>query len=190
MGFLGPVSIKIPLVVDRRSPRCPTSSSAATRSTSTSTGVVPGRDFPLDRVLDLRNAVAGDPCPRCGEAMAVNQGIEIGHVFKLGTKYSKAMGATFLDDKGNEVPLIMGCYGIGVNRIVAAAVEAGHDDNGIVWPLPLAPYRGPDRPAPDPEPGGGRDDRGARERSSRRPGSTSWWTTASSARASSSRTPT
>ena len=72
--------------------------------------------------------------------MAVNQGIEVGHVFKLGTKYSKAMGATFLDEKGNEVPIIMGCYGIGVNRIVAAAVEAGHDENGIIWPLPLAPY--------------------------------------------------
>ena len=104
-------------------------------------GVVPGRDFPLDRVADLRNAGEGDPCPRCGEAMAVRQGIEVGHVFKLGTKYSKAMGATFLDDKGNEVPVIMGCYGIGVNRIVAAAVEAGHDANGILWPLPIAPYQ-------------------------------------------------
>jgi prolyl-tRNA synthetase len=103
-------------------------------------GVVPGRDFPLDRVLDLRNAEPGDPCPRCGEAMIVNQGIEIGHVFKLGTKYSKAMGANVLDEKGQEVPLIMGCYGIGVNRIVASAVEAAHDDNGIVWPLPIAPY--------------------------------------------------
>ena len=104
-------------------------------------GVVPGRDFPVDRVADLRNAGAGDPCPRCGEAMAVRQGIEVGHVFKLGTKYSKAMGATFLDDKGNEVPVIMGCYGIGVNRIVAAAVEAVHDANGILWPLPIAPYQ-------------------------------------------------
>jgi prolyl-tRNA synthetase len=72
--------------------------------------------------------------------MQVRQGIEVGHVFKLGTKYSKAMGATYLDDKGVEIPIIMGCYGIGVNRIVAAAVEAGHDENGIVWPLPLAPY--------------------------------------------------
>ena len=104
------------------------------------TGVVPGRDFPLDKVLDLRDAVAGDPCPRCGEAMVVNQGIEVGHVFKLGTKYSKAMGASFLDDKGQEIPVIMGCYGIGVNRIVAAAVEAGHDANGILWPINLAPY--------------------------------------------------
>jgi prolyl-tRNA synthetase len=103
-------------------------------------GVVPGRDFPLDRVLDLRNAAQGDPCPRCGTAMEVHQGIEVGHVFKLGTKYSKAMGASFLDAQGNEVPVIMGCYGIGVNRIVAAAVEAGHDENGILWPLPITPY--------------------------------------------------
>src|SRR5262249_50320052 len=104
------------------------------------TGVVPGRDFPLDRVLDLRNAGAGDPCPRCGSAMVVTQGIEIGHVFKLGTKYSDAMGAVFLDEKGQSHSMIMGCYGIGVNRILAAAVEAGHDDNGIIWPIALAPY--------------------------------------------------
>jgi prolyl-tRNA synthetase len=103
-------------------------------------GIVPGRDFPLSHVHDLRNAGEGDPCPRCGSRVMVKQAIEIGHVFKLGTKYSKAMGATFLDDKGNETPLIMGCYGIGVNRIVAAAIEASHDDNGIIWPLPLAPY--------------------------------------------------
>ena len=71
----------------------------------------------------------------------MNQGIEVGHVFKLGTKYSRAMGANVLDDKGHEIPVIMGCYGIGVNRIVAAAVEAAHDDNGIIWPLSIAPYQ-------------------------------------------------
>src|SRR5581483_4749797 len=101
------------------------------------TGVVPGRDFPLENVRDLRNAEAGDPCPRCGTAMTLSQGIEVGHVFKLGTKYSQAMGATCLDDKGQAHPLIMGCYGIGANRILAAAVEAGHDDNGIIWPPSL-----------------------------------------------------
>lgn len=140
MGFLGPVAIKIPLAVDGS---VAAMSSVVVGGNETDVhlkGVVPGRDFALDRVLDLRNAAAGDPCPRCGEAMDVKQGIEIGHVFKLGTKYSKAMGATYLDDKGAEIPVIMGCYGIGVNRIVAAAVEAGHDDNGIIWPLPLAPY--------------------------------------------------
>ena len=140
MGFLGPVAIKIPLVIDRAIASMPTVVVGGNEVDVHLTGVVPGRDFPLDRVLDLRNAGAGDPCPRCGSQMVVTQGIEIGHVFKLGTKYSQAMGAKVLDEKGQEVPLIMGCYGIGVNRIVAAAVEAAHDDNGIVWPLPIAPY--------------------------------------------------
>jgi prolyl-tRNA synthetase len=103
-------------------------------------GVVPGRDFPLTAVHDLRNADEGDPCPRCGQPLKNTAGLEIGHVFKLGTKYSKSMGAKYLDDKGNEVLIIMGCYGIGINRIVAGAVEAAHDGNGILWPLALAPY--------------------------------------------------
>ena len=103
-------------------------------------GVVPGRDFPLGSLHDIRNAEAGDPCPRCGASLEVKSGLEIGHVFKLGTKYSKSMGATYLDEKGHETQVIMGCYGIGVNRIVAAAVEASHDANGIVWPFSLAPY--------------------------------------------------
>ncbi len=140
IGFLGPVEIKIPLAVDRSVARMPSVVVGGNALDVHFTGVVPGRDFALDKVLDLRDAVAGDPCPRCGTAMEVNQGIEVGHVFKLGTKYSKAMGATYLDDKGHEVHVIMGCYGIGVNRIVAAAVEAGHDDNGILWPLSIAPY--------------------------------------------------
>lgn len=140
MGFLGPQAIRIPLVVDSAVAVMPTVVVGGNEVDVHLTGVVPGRDFSLERVLDLRNAEAGDPCPRCNAAMSVHQGIEVGHVFKLGTKYSAAMGATFLDDKGQSHPHIMGCYGIGVNRILAAAVEAGHDANGIVWPLPLAPY--------------------------------------------------
>ena len=140
MGFLGPVEIKIPLAVDRSVAAMPSVVVGGNKVDVHLTGVVPGRDFPLDKVFDLRDAVGGDPCPKCGQTMVENQGIEVGHVFKLGTKYSRAMGAHFLDDKGHEIPVIMGCYGIGVNRIVAAAVEAGHDDNGIVWPLSLAPY--------------------------------------------------
>ena len=140
LGFLGPVEIKIPLVVDRSILALASVVVGGNAVDVHLKGVVPGRDFPIDRVFDLRDAVAGDPCPRCGSAMVVNQGIEVGHVFKLGTKYSKAMGASFLDDKGQETPVIMGCYGIGVNRIVAAAVEAGHDANGILWPLAIAPY--------------------------------------------------
>jgi prolyl-tRNA synthetase len=141
VGFLGPIDIKIPMIVDRAVAAMSTIVVGGNEADVHLTGVVPGRDFKLDRLSDLRNADEGDPCPRCGAAMVVKAGLEIGHVFKLGTKYSDAMRATFLDDKGAETPLIMGCYGIGVNRIVAAAVEAGHDANGIVWPLNLAPYQ-------------------------------------------------
>jgi prolyl-tRNA synthetase len=140
MGFLGPVGATISLVVDQAVAAMPTVVVGGNEVDVHLTGVVPGRDFPLDRVADLRNAEAGDPCPRCGSALEIHQGIEIGHVFKLGTKYSKAMGATFLDEHGQAAPMIMGCYGIGLNRILAAAVEAGHDENGIRWPLPIAPY--------------------------------------------------
>jgi prolyl-tRNA synthetase len=141
MGFLGPVAIKIPLVIDHAIAAMPTVVVGGNAVDLHLTGVVPGRDFPLDGVHDLRNADAGDPCPRCGAPLAIRAGLEVGHVFKLGTKYSKAMGANYLDEKGNEVLTIMGCYGIGINRILAAAVEAGHDGNGIVWPLALAPYQ-------------------------------------------------
>jgi prolyl-tRNA synthetase len=140
MGFLGPVAIKIPLVIDHAIAAMPAVVVGGNAVDVHFKGVVPGRDFALDRVHDLRNAEAGDACPRCGEALAINSGLEIGHVFKLGTKYSKSMGATYLDEKGKEVLFIMGCYGIGINRIVAAAVEAGHDNNGILWPISLAPY--------------------------------------------------
>ncbi len=140
MGYIGPVGAKIPVIVDRAVAAMESVVVGGNAQDMHLKGVVPGRDFPLDRIHDLRNAAPGDPCPRCGSKLDVTQGIEIGHVFKLGTKYSNAMGATFLDEKGQEQPLIMGCYGIGVNRILAAAVEAFHDNDGIVWPLPLAPY--------------------------------------------------
>jgi prolyl-tRNA synthetase len=140
MGFLGPVAIKIPLVIDHAIAAMPTVVVGGNALDVHLKGVVPGRDFPLNRVHDLRNAEAGDACPRCGAALEIKSGLEIGHVFKLGTKYSQSMGASYLDEKGKEVLFIMGCYGIGINRIVAAAIEAGHDENGIIWPLSLAPY--------------------------------------------------
>ncbi len=140
MGFLGPIGIKIPFIVDHAAANRPTLVVGGNVVDVHLTGVIPGRDFSLDRVADLRNADNGDPCPRCGTPMVIQQGIEIGHVFKLGTKYSTAMGATFQDEKGDSHPVIMGCYGIGVNRILAAAVETGHDTDGIVWPLTIAPY--------------------------------------------------
>ena len=140
LGFLGPVGIKIPMVIDQSVAAMPAVVVGGNAVDVHLTGVVPGRDFALENVGDFRNAEAGDPCPRSGKPMTVAQGIEVGHVFKLGTKYSASMGAKYLDDKGASHDIIMGCYGIGINRILAAAVEAGHDENGIIWPLNLAPY--------------------------------------------------
>jgi prolyl-tRNA synthetase len=93
------------------------------------------------RVADVRNAMEGDPSPRAkGATLAARRGIEVGHIFKLGTKYSQAMGFAILDEHQERRPVIMGCYGIGVSRTLAACVEMSHDENGIIWPLPLAPY--------------------------------------------------
>jgi prolyl-tRNA synthetase len=100
-----------------------------------------GRDFVPETIADLRNAIKGDPCPVCSAELDTTRGIEVGHIFKLGTKYSEAMKATFLDKNGQERPFIMGCYGIGISRTMAAAVEQNHDENGIIWPLPIAPYQ-------------------------------------------------
>src|SRR5262249_40589470 len=102
MGFLGPVGIRIPMIVDRAVAAMPAVVVGGTGVAVHLTGVVPGRDFPIDRLHDIRNAEAGDPCPRCGAALEVKSGLEIGHVFKLGTKYSRSMGATYLDEKGTE----------------------------------------------------------------------------------------
>ncbi len=99
------------------------------------------RDAPdLAEWHDLALVVAGDPCPRCDQPLALSRGIEVGHVFKLGTKYSQAMGCTFADEQGVDAPMIMGCYGLGIGRTVAAAIEQNHDADGIIWPLPLAPF--------------------------------------------------
>lgn len=100
----------------------------------------PKRDFGDVIVADIRLIAQGDPCPHCGAPVKMTHGIEVGQVFKLGIKYSKALGATFLDENGKEKPLIMGCYGIGVSRTMAAAIEQFHDDNGIIWPASIAPF--------------------------------------------------
>jgi len=99
-----------------------------------------GRDFPVERYADLRMITPSDACPRCGSVLQFSKGIEVGHIFKLGTKYSKALGATFLDKSGQEVPIIMGCYGIGIGRTVAAAIEQSHDEHGIVFPVSISPF--------------------------------------------------
>jgi prolyl-tRNA synthetase len=102
-------------------------------------GVKAGRDFPVERYEDFVWAREGDLCPKCGAPMAKSNGLEVGHIFKLGTKYSEAMHAEFLDEKGQSHPFIMGCYGFGISRMVAAAIEQLHDADGIVWPLSIAP---------------------------------------------------
>jgi prolyl-tRNA synthetase len=102
--------------------------------------VNPGRDFPLPAFVDLRTARAGEPGPRSGAPLIVKRGIEVGHIFKLGTKYSAAMGAVFTDEGGRPKPFVMGCYGIGVSRVAASAVEQHADGMGIRWPVPIAPF--------------------------------------------------
>lgn len=102
--------------------------------------VVPERDFAVNLWTDVASARQGDPCPVCGHNLDVKRGIEIGNTFKLGTKYSKAMGLTYKDEDGNKNLVVMGCYGMGVGRLLACAVEANHDENGIVWPISIAPY--------------------------------------------------
>ena len=99
-----------------------------------------GRDFHVDVWADLVTIVTGDACPRCGEPLSVDRGIEVGHVFQIGTKYSVALDANYTDEHGEQHPMVMGCYGIGVSRVVAAVVEEHHDEHGIAWPAALAPY--------------------------------------------------
>ena len=102
--------------------------------------MVLGRDFDVDVWADIVSVVRGDPCPRCGEPLSIDRGIEVGHVFNLGTKFSEALDARYTDEKGEQHPMVMGCYGIGVSRVVAAVAEEYHDDDGLSWPAALAPY--------------------------------------------------
>jgi prolyl-tRNA synthetase len=143
VGFLGPVGVKEGLLViaDLALNGMKDCVIGANESDMHYIGANPGRDFVVERTLDLRNVVAGDACPRCGSgSMEMWRGIEVGHVFKLGTKYSEKLGASYLDADGKENIIFMGCYGIGIGRTVAAAVEQNNDENGIIFPIPLAPF--------------------------------------------------
>ncbi|MFQ5900689.1 MAG: proline--tRNA ligase [Thermodesulfobacteriota bacterium] len=141
VGFAGPVGLKAKKVADHSVRSIVNGVTGANESDTHFINVNIGRDFEVESFVDIRCVVEGDPCPACGEALRMNRGIEVGHVFKLGTKYSEAMGAAFLDEDGRERPMIMGCYGIGVGRTAAAAIEQNHDDRGIIWPLPIAPFQ-------------------------------------------------
>lgn len=141
-GFLGPIGLKLKVLADPAVEGMEGAVTGANERDFHYTGVDQKRDFTLSAFTDLRMAVPGDSCPRCKEGkLEGHRGIEVGQIFYLGTKYSKAMGATFLDADGKEQPVEMGCYGIGITRLMAAAVEQNHDDNGIIWSFPLAPFQ-------------------------------------------------
>lgn len=139
-GFAGAVGIQARVIADYSLLGMSDCVMGANREDYHLRHVKPGRDFQIADYADLRIIRESDPCPRCGGEVRFARGIEVGHVFKLGTKYSKVMKAVFLDQSGKEKIMVMGCYGIGIGRTVAAAIEQNHDADGIVWPLPLAPY--------------------------------------------------
>ncbi|MFH1077227.1 MAG: proline--tRNA ligase [Pseudomonadota bacterium] len=140
IGFSGPVGLSIPIVADNAVKSMRNMVTGANVKDTHITGVNIGRDFTVAQFEDLRFAVSSDTCPRCGKPIEIKRGIEVGHIFKLGTKYSKALSATFLDKTGQEQAAVMGCYGIGVGRTVAAAIEQNHDQHGIIFPMPIAPF--------------------------------------------------
>ncbi len=139
-GSIGPVNLPVPVIVDRSAAHLADFVCGANRDDYHLTGVNWGRDVPLGRVEDLRNVVEGDPSPDGQGTLEIRRGIEVGHIFKLGNKYSKSMNATVLDEHGKSVVMEMGCYGVGVSRIVAASIEQNHDDKGIIWPDAIAPF--------------------------------------------------
>lgn len=140
VGFAGPVGIKCKVIADHDVPLVVNAVTGANEADMHLTGVNVGRDWQLDTTHDLRNAAAGDPSPRGEGTLELVRGIEVGHVFKLGTKYSVSLEALYDDEKEFRKPMIMGCYGIGVNRIIAGLAETKHDENGLIWPLAVAPY--------------------------------------------------
>lgn len=143
VGFMGPVGLpgNVRLLLDHSVATVRDGVTGANEADAHFLHVRPGRDFALNGTVDLAEAFAGAPCPRCdGGTLRIHRGIEVGHVFKLGRKYSEALQATFLDPQGATRTITMGCYGIGIGRTAAAAIEQNHDDRGIVWPLPLAPF--------------------------------------------------
>ena len=145
-GSIGPVGLDIPIIADESAARLSDFICGANEDGKHLRNVNWGRDLPEPEVADLRNVIEDDPCPHsadknnCAGTLTLRRGIEVGHIFQLGTKYSEAMQATVLNANGKSVVMPMGCYGIGVSRVVAAAIEQHHDDNGIIWPDSIAPF--------------------------------------------------
>jgi len=140
MGFAGPTGLKMKMVADHTIKGMKNFVVGGNKKDLHLRNVNMERDFHVDIFGDLRVIRPDDSCPRCGSGIRFRKGIEVGHIFKLGTKYSKAMGAVFLDQHGKEKPIIMGCYGIGLGRTVGAAIEQYHDKDGIIFPIPIAPF--------------------------------------------------
>lgn len=141
VGFAGPHRMKVKIIADLDLKNAKNMVVGANKADAHMKGANIGRDFHVDIWADVREAIAGDPCPKCKGELKEYRGIEVGHVFMLGVKYSKAMNATFLDADGKERYFIMGCYGIGIGRTAAAAIEQNHDERGIIWPWALAPFQ-------------------------------------------------
>jgi prolyl-tRNA synthetase len=140
IGFAGPAGLKVKLVADHAIKEMKNFVTGGNKKDVHLKDVNLGRDFEVDLFGDLRIITPQDSCPKCGGEIQFGRGIEVGHIFKLGTKYSHALKAFFLDEQGKEMPIIMGCYGIGVGRTVAAAIEQNHDKDGIIFPIPIAPF--------------------------------------------------
>ncbi len=142
LGFTGPVGLRdVRLLVDLSLKNMKNLVAGANKKDAHLANVNPGRDFPAGEWVDLRTVRENDPCPRCSRPLVILPVTEIDHIFNLGTVYSRTLGATFLDEGGKEKPMIMGCYGIGISRTVAAIIEQNHDEAGIAWPVPVCPYQ-------------------------------------------------
>ena len=141
VGFSGPVGLAaVRLIADPAVMRLVNAVAGANRDQTHLLNVNPGRDFTPETVADVRLVTEADRCPKCAQALAFVRAVEVGHVFKLGTKYSELLGAKVQDEAGKQVPMVMGCYGIGVNRIVATVIEQRHDASGIIWPRAISPF--------------------------------------------------
>lgn len=140
VGFAGPVGLDIPVYVDKEVAMMKNFIVGANETDMHYKNVNINKDFIPTEVADIRTIETGDVCPKCGKPIKTAQGIEVGHIFKLGTKYSDALGLKSLDETGKSKTVIMGCYGIGVTRCLAAAIEQNNDENGIIWPVSIAPY--------------------------------------------------
>lgn len=141
VGSIGPVDLGIPMIVDRDAAQVADFVCGANEDGKHLVGVNWGRDLAEPEIADIRNVVEGDPSPDGQGTLTIKRGIEVGHIFQLGKKYSESMNATVLDENGKATTMTMGCYGIGVSRIVASAIEQNHDDKGIIWPDALAPFQ-------------------------------------------------